>query len=107
MKGIYRSTDGGTQWNLFNDGLANKRISTIAAVEKTVFAGTGRGLYRPRLRYLEKVAGGDIQEPSTPWQCLRTISMLGQVPICWIHANRGRTRGAKNRFACTQDFPFG
>ena len=45
-EGIYRSTDGGTQWNLFNDGLANKRISTIAAVEKTVFAGTGRGLYR-------------------------------------------------------------
>ena len=45
-EGIYRSTDGGTQWNLFNDGLANKRISTIAAVEKTVFAGTARGLYR-------------------------------------------------------------
>ena len=45
-KGIYRSTDGGTQWHLFNDGLANKKISTIAAVEKTVFAGTARGLYR-------------------------------------------------------------
>ena len=45
-EGIYRSTDGGTQWNLFSDGLANKTISTIAAVEKTVFAGTGRGLYR-------------------------------------------------------------
>ena len=44
-EGIYRSTDGGTQWNLFNDGLANKTISTIAAVEKTVFAGTARGLY--------------------------------------------------------------
>ena len=45
-EGIYRSTDGGTQWHLFNDGLASKIISTIAAVEKTVFAGTGRGLYR-------------------------------------------------------------
>ena len=45
-EGIYRSTDGGTQWNLFNDGLANKRISTVAAVGKTVFAGTARGLYR-------------------------------------------------------------
>ena len=45
-EGIYRSTDGGIQWNLFNDGLANKRISTVAAVEKTVFAGTARGLYR-------------------------------------------------------------
>ena len=45
-EGIYRSTDGGTQWNLFNDGLANKRISIVAAVGKTVFAGTARGLYR-------------------------------------------------------------
>ena len=45
-KGIYRSTDGGTQWHLFNDGLASKTISTVTAVGKTVFAGTGRGLYR-------------------------------------------------------------
>ena len=45
-EGIYRSTDGGTQWHLFNDGLANNRISTVAAVEKTVFAGTASGLYR-------------------------------------------------------------
>ena len=45
-EGIYRSTDGGTQWNLFNNGLGNKEISTVAAVEKTVFAGTARGLYR-------------------------------------------------------------
>ena len=45
-EGIYRSIDDGTQWNLFNNGLANKRISAVAAVEKTVFAGTARGLYR-------------------------------------------------------------
>ena len=44
-EGIYRSTDGGTQWHLFNDGLANKTISTVAAAKKTVFAGTARGLY--------------------------------------------------------------
>ena len=45
-EGIYRSTDGGTQWNVFNDGLASKTISTVAAVGETVFAGTARGLYR-------------------------------------------------------------
>ena len=45
-EGIYRSTDGGTQWDLFNNGLASKEISTVAAVGKTVFAGTARGLYR-------------------------------------------------------------
>ena len=45
-EGIYRSTDGGAQWHLFNDGLANNKISTVAAIGKTVFVGTGRGLYR-------------------------------------------------------------
>ena len=45
-EGIFRSTDGGIHWASFNDGLASKEISTVAAVEKTVFAGTGRGLYR-------------------------------------------------------------
>ncbi|MXY99896.1 sigma-70 family RNA polymerase sigma factor, partial [Candidatus Poribacteria bacterium] len=45
-EGIYRSTDGGTQWNLFNNGLASKEVSTVNAVENTVFAGTARGLYR-------------------------------------------------------------
>ncbi len=45
-EGIFRSTDGGVHWDAFNDGLASKEISTVAAVEKTVFAGTARGLYR-------------------------------------------------------------
>ncbi len=44
-EGIYRSTDGGIHWDAFNDGLASKEISIVAAVGKTVFAGTARGLY--------------------------------------------------------------
>ena len=45
-EGIFRSTDGGSHWNPFNDGLATKKISAMTTVEKTVFAGTARGLYR-------------------------------------------------------------
>ena len=46
-KGIFRSTDGGTQWHSLNNGLTvSEKISSVAAVEKTVFAGTGNGLYR-------------------------------------------------------------
>ena len=45
-EGIYQSTDGGIHWDSFNNGLASKEISTVAAVEKTVFVGTARGLYR-------------------------------------------------------------
>ena len=45
-EGIYRSTDGGTQWSPFNDGLTGESISAVATVGKTVFTGTARGLYR-------------------------------------------------------------
>ena len=45
-KGIFRSTDAGTQWSLLADGLADKNIYTVAAVGNTLFAGTHEGLYR-------------------------------------------------------------
>jgi len=45
-KGIFRSTDAGQQWMLLNNGLAGKRVYTVAAIQNTLFAGTNRGLYR-------------------------------------------------------------
>ena len=45
-EGIFRSTDGGTQWSSLNEGLTGEIISAIDAVEKTVFIGTASGLYR-------------------------------------------------------------
>ena len=46
-EGIFRSTDGGAHWRPLNDGLTgSEKISTMAAIEKTVFAGTENGLYR-------------------------------------------------------------
>ena len=46
-EGIFRSTDSGTQWRHFNEGLTvSEKISTVAAVGKTVFVGTEIGLYR-------------------------------------------------------------
>lgn len=46
-RGIFRSTDGGAQWSPLNDGLTvSEKISTIATVGKTIFAGTENGLYR-------------------------------------------------------------
>ena len=45
-EGVFRSTDGGTQWQALHDGLTSDKISAIAAVDKTVFAGTENGLYR-------------------------------------------------------------
>ena len=45
-RGIFRSIDGGAQWSPLNDGLTAEKISAVAAVGKTVFAGTENGLYR-------------------------------------------------------------
>ena len=45
-KGVFRSTDVGAQWTLFGDELMGRRISAVAAVGNTVFAGTDKGLYR-------------------------------------------------------------
>ena len=45
-KGVFRSTDAGIKWDPLNDGLRNEIVSAIAAVRKTVFVGTNRGLYR-------------------------------------------------------------
>ena len=45
-EGVFRSTDGGTHWQPLRDGLTSDKISTIAAVDNTVFAGTENGLYR-------------------------------------------------------------
>ena len=45
-EGVFRSTDSGMQWQPLHDGLTSKKISAIAVVGKTVFAGTENGLYR-------------------------------------------------------------
>ena len=60
-KGVFRSTDVGTQWTLVDNGLMDRTISAVTAVENTVFAGTDKGLYRLESgtwkRLLEDVSG--------------------------------------------------
>ena len=45
-EGVFRSTNGGTQWESLKNGFTDERISAVAAVGKTVFAGTNHGLHR-------------------------------------------------------------
>ena len=58
-EGIFRSTDAGQQWKSFNDGLIAERISAVAAIGKTVFAGTNSGLYRLNSDVWMKLAVGE------------------------------------------------
>ena len=44
--GIFRSTDAGKHWTPVNNGLTDRKVHKLAAIEDTVFASTDRGLYR-------------------------------------------------------------
>lgn len=44
--GVFRSTDAGKHWTPVNGGLTGSKIYKLAAIGRTVFAGTDRGLYR-------------------------------------------------------------
>ncbi len=44
--GIFRSTDAGKHWTPLNNGLTGRKIYELVAIERTVFTGTDRGLYR-------------------------------------------------------------
>ena len=60
-KGVFRSTDVGAQWTLFDDELMGRTFSAVASVGNTVFVGTDKGLYRldsgAWKRLLEDVSG--------------------------------------------------
>ncbi len=43
---IIRTVDMGNTWTPIREGLIDKKIRSIATVENTIFAGTGKGLYR-------------------------------------------------------------
>ena len=44
--GVFRSIDGGIEWDPLNNGLTGERISAVAAIGETMFTGTNQGLYR-------------------------------------------------------------
>ena len=45
-KGVFRSTDAGSTWHLFNAGLTIPRIQDAVAIENVLFLATQQGLYR-------------------------------------------------------------
>ena len=60
--GVYHSEDGGTSWIPLNDGLEDRKIRALAAIENTVFVGTDSGLYRLKLEEWEQLlVGGKVE----------------------------------------------
>ncbi len=44
--GVFRTDNEGKSWTPLTDGMTDRKIHAIAAIENTVFAGTDKGLYR-------------------------------------------------------------
>ena len=44
--GVFRTDDAGESWTPLPEGLTDRKIKTIAAIENKVFVGTDKGLYR-------------------------------------------------------------
>ena len=41
--GVFISTNSGTNWNTFNNGLTNKNVDVLCASGSNIFAGTSSG----------------------------------------------------------------
>ena len=60
--GVYHSKDGGISWIGLNDGLEDRKIRALAAIENTVFVGTDSGLYRLKSEGWEQLpVGGEVE----------------------------------------------
>ena len=44
--GIFRSTDAGKHWTPVSNGLTDRNIYKLVAIDETIFTGTDKGLYR-------------------------------------------------------------
>ena len=74
-KGVFRSTDAGKQWVVFNDGFnfdeesSDEKIAAVTSIENILFATTNRGVYRLNSDRWEKL-------PIEPRYALYTFDSL-------------------------------
>ncbi|RKU20465.1 hypothetical protein C6501_00075 [Candidatus Poribacteria bacterium] len=60
--GVFRTDNEGKSWTPLTDGITDRKIHAIAAVENTVFAGTDKGLYRLKSEEWEQLqVGGKVE----------------------------------------------
>ncbi|MCE2400047.1 sigma-70 family RNA polymerase sigma factor [Candidatus Poribacteria bacterium] len=60
--GIFRTDNAGKSWTPLSDGMTDRKIHAIAAIENTVFAGTDKGLYRLKSEGWEQLpVGGKVE----------------------------------------------
>lgn len=60
-EGVFRSADAGRKWIPLNNGLTEKRITAVAAVENSVFIGTNRGIHRLNLEVWNQLSADPLK----------------------------------------------
>ncbi len=60
--GVFRTDNAGKSWTPLSDGMTDRKIHAITAIENTVFAGTDSGLYRLKSEAWEQLqVGGKVE----------------------------------------------
>ena len=58
---IFRSSEPGQQWEPFNVGLENRKITSVSAIGNTFFVGTDKGLFRLKSQVWEQLKADTIK----------------------------------------------
>ncbi len=58
---IFRSSEPGQQWEPFNVGLENRKITSVSAIGTTLFVGTDKGLFRLKSQVWEQLKADTIK----------------------------------------------
>ena len=83
--GVFRSTDTGSTWHAFNDGLVAPKIHAAVAIENALFLGTKQGLYRLNSGVWEKL-------PVAQSQSIGSLAVAGDR----IYFSAGRRKDQKS-----------
>ena len=83
--GVFRSTDTGSTWHAFNDGLVAPKIHAAVAIENALFLGTKQGLYRLNSGVWEKL-------PVAQSQSIGSLAVTGDR----IYFSAGRQKDRKS-----------
>ena len=83
--GVFRSTDAGSTWHSFNNGLVSPKIHAAVAIENALFLGTKQGLYRLNSGVWEKL-------PVAQSQSIGSLAVAGDR----IYFSAGRRKDQKS-----------
>ena len=84
--GVFRMDNAGKSWTPLSEGLTDRKIREIAAIENTLFAGTDKGLYRLNSDTWEQLP---INPENTQDKTLDISALAATENYLYVTANSG------------------